>query len=72
MLTRHVAALVFLPCVSVWFSYLVFLFLHVVVFWFFEVGRWAAAALGLLRLGSAIEGHVWESYQDTRRNLNFQ
>ena len=63
MLTRHV---------QLWFSYLVCLFLHVAVFWFFEVGRRAAAAPGLLRLGSAIEGHVWESYQDTRRNLIFQ
>ena len=57
---------------QLWFSYLVFLFLHVAVFWFFEVGRRAAAAPGLLRLGSAIEGHVWESYQDTRHNLIFQ
>ena len=36
---------------QLWFSYLVFLFLHVAVFWFFEVGRRAAAAPGLLRLG---------------------
>ena len=41
-----------------WFSCLVFLFLHVVVFWFFKVGRRAAAAPGLLRPGSAIESHV--------------
>ena len=31
---------------QLWFSYLVFLLLHVAVFWFFEVGRRAAAAPG--------------------------
>ena len=41
-------------------------------FWFFQVGRRAAAAPGLRRQGSAIEGHVWESYQDTHRSLMFQ
>ena len=52
----------------------VFLFLWVAVFffWFFQVGRRAAAAPGLRRQGSAIEGHVVGSSQDTRRNLIFQ
>ena len=47
----------------------VFLFLWVSVCWFFQVGRRAAAASGLRRLGSAIEGHVVESSQDTRHEV---
>ena len=62
MLTRHGAALVFFlvflsPCGGV----LVL-----------RGGTRGGCCAGLLRLGSAIEGHVWESYQDTRRNLIFQ
>ena len=39
---------------QLWFSYLVFLFLHVVVFWFFEVGRRAAAAPGVCHRRSRV------------------
>ena len=65
------------------FSFLVFLFLWVarhmtlsdLLSLCFGPSRWdggccaGGAAPGLLRQGSSIEGHVWESYQDTRRKL---